>query len=448
MSEGSIITQFYVAINNFLATFSTKIPRKVRISLLNVAIFVLLWIGFIRYCNKDIRAWLQYDRLFIIGIVTFVLLPIFGTESKIRTKDIRLTPLFWIGWSLCFGAMLISSFLHPVNKDYFVWIITSVFIFPIIFISWSQDCNYSAITKEISKNTVNIAYIAMLMSIALVPFTTKSDYYPGDDYLGLAPNPNNNGIICIAFFGAAFYLLLSEGRMRIKHLICLGVSIAITIISASRAAELAIITEIAVGLAYYVKGCKQTVFKKISCKSVLCAMLLVIVVTICSSYILIKLDTIELNSYALNLSAQEETPVIERINTLSGGRLIIWSEYISQTKFWGNGTPRGLVIDGFDASKWAHNNAIDILYASGVIAFLGYIIWLLSCWFFVFKNLLSDERVKPERLFAMIMFVGYFIEAMLEITLYPMKTNITLLAYLGMPCIACISNNNEETNGH
>ena len=44
---------------------------------------------------------------------------------------------------------------------------------------------------------------------------------------------------------------------------------------------------------------------------------------------------------------------------------------------------------------------------------------------------------RPEYLFTIVTFAGYFAEFMLEVTIYPLTTSLVLLAYLGFIPVAC-----------
>ena len=102
----------------------------------------------------------------------------------------------------------------------------------------------------------------------------------------------------------------------------------------------------------------------------------------------------------------------------------------------GHGTPAKGLFAGRPDSMWAHNNAIDIWYASGFPAFAGYVLWMFAGIIFVIKCMTRRCGFKREYLFTGIAFTGYLTEAMLEITIYPIYTGIVFLAYITIIPIA------------
>ena len=180
-------------------------------------------------------------------------------------------------------------------------------------------------------------------------------------------------------------------------------------------------------------------------------------------------DRTDLNAYAIaeetkeTEETEEWTPLVDemseaaavvygnetltKLNAVSSGRLLLWLAYTKVLKFTGHGNPRGEVFMGHPNSKWAHNNAIDIWYASGFIAFAGYLIWLLAGWIFVFRSIIAGNSFRKEHLFTVLAFIGYFVEAMLEITIYPTNTGIVFLMYMTLAPVA-FSKLSEKTEHH
>ena len=66
----------------------------------------------------------------------------------------------------------------------------------------------------------------------------------------------------------------------------------------------------------------------------------------------------------------------------------------------------------------------------------GYLIWLAVGWIFLIGYLIRPDLMRREYLFTILAFTGYFIHAMLEITIYPMITGVAFLAFISLGPVA------------
>ena len=64
-------------------------------------------------------------------------------------------------------------------------------------------------------------------------------------------------------------------------------------------------------------------------------------------------------------------------------------------------------------------------------------LWFLAVIIFCIKCVFGKLPRRPEYLFTIVTFAGYFVEFMLEVTIYPITTSLVLLAYIGMIPVAC-----------
>ena len=434
---------FYVAINNAIAYFSSKIPNRVRTAMINVSIYVLLCIGLLRYCNKVMKSFVHFsDLVYPVGITMMILFTIAGIRCKANSRKIHIGKAFWLGWLLCFVMMFLMAFVHPVKKDYFIWSVMGIVIFPLIFIGWNGKDDFKVLCRTVSEAVLVITYIFIILSFLLVPFFSKEDLWViMPYYIGMAVNPNNNGMLVIAFYGPILYLLLSDRH--IKPVYCLfpmGVCIAISVISSCRTAELGIMLQTFFGLIYCYFSSVRPEKRRIEWGKILSAVLIIAVVALASGFILSRLDNMDLNVYAgdrMEASAVSGEEVFSKLNNLSSGRLAITQYYVEHSSFWGNGSPDGPIMEDIVSSKWAFNNAVDILYISGVIPFIGCVIWFLAVIVFIIKCFFGKVERRPEYLFMVVTFAGYFAEFMLEVTIYPLTTSLVFLAYLGFIPVAC-----------
>lgn len=438
-----LIAKQYVAVNNAIAGFSSKIPDRARTAMINVSVYVLLCIGLLRYCNKVMKNFVHFsDLVYPVGIAMILIFTVAGIRCKTSIEKIRIGKAFWFGWMLCFVMMFIMALIHPVVKDYFIWSVMGIFIFPLIFIGHSGRNDFKRLCRTVSEAVLVITYVFIILSLILAPFFSRGEL--GEimpEYIGLAVNPNNNGMLVIAFYGPVFYLLMNDRRRApVYYLMPMGVCIAISVISGCRTAEIGIMLQTLSGLIYYYFASVRPGARRIDWLKMLAAAVIIAAVSLASGFILSRLDNMNLevyaeDSYEVSLSGGEE--IFNELDRLSTGRLGITRYYIEHSSFWGNGSPDGPIMEGYEQSKWSFNNAVDILYISGVIPFIGCVIWTLAVILFIIKCLFGRVERRPEYLFTIVTFAGYFAEFMLEVTIYPLTTSLVLLAYLGFIPVAC-----------
>lgn len=455
MKISVFIYNIYVVIINLIASFSIKISDRARSIMMNGSVLLLSGLFMLRYLNHDIRDFLHYNNYKIAApvILLLVLLAASIDRKIMLRRSGGFSPLFITGWLLCFITIILSSILYPVRTEYMWWGILSVTLFPMLMIIWYKRGDYPIFCSLIAGNLVLLSYIFFVLSLLLSAFTVNSLYPAGLDsgFLGIVTNPNSNGLIVLPSVFSAIYLLLTENRNRFFNLLSLAFSIMMIIISIARTAELAVILGLAAALCLYMRHRDLYRQFRLSSASVI-AVAAAIALSVLAGCILMHFDRIDINAYAEGeiteeMAAPEETPPpadefsetnaflakhekLQRLNALSTGRLSLWISYGKTLKFTGHGSPQGELFKGCPSSKWAHNNAIDIWYASGFIAFAGYIIWLLAGWIFVCRCIISRYRFRNEYMLSAMAFLGYFVEAMLEITMYPTNTGIVFLMYM------------------
>lgn len=401
-------------------------------------------LGIAGHISEELKAVIHYYDWFItVATIALVFLLIGSIDRKIRIDEIKdCNVVFWCGWLSCFVSMGISSLFHPTRDVYTLWFILSLSIFPMILIIWQKRGELQKLFALIAHNMVLASYFFLIINIISVAFITNNYYVEGleHEYLGIAPNPNSNGMIVLPFFTSALYLIITNQKNKLFYFFSLTISIMFAFISNTRTAELAMLCEVILALIIIFKH--KTNYKLIipSIRTIISGFV-VILITITIGYCLMYIDVVDLKAYAAGEMEEATAEVyadesLIRINTLSSGRLILWKAFLKTVTFTGHGSPTGPVFEGYEVSRWAHNNALDIWYVSGLIAFMGYIIWLLAAWGFVIKALAKEGGFRKEYLLTVLAFVGYFVEAMLEITIYPMQTGIALLCFLTLTPIA------------
>ncbi|MBR2706507.1 MAG: hypothetical protein IKE74_04615 [Mogibacterium sp.] len=423
---------------NLLYKLSHRLNEETKTWMIRAAAMGISLIGVLRYFNDDLKEFISYDSGAVRMISTLLLLMLV-TASIDKKADIRrLHPdkLFWAGWFVCFFIMLAAAFVNPVRKDYFLWSILSLTLFPMMMIVWTRHDDIQKVIRIIARCMVAMSFVFILMNFVIMMFTVPPQ--PFDDYTGMFGNPNNNGLICTAFYTSALFLLITDRTDEFAYMFSLCICIVFSVISVCHTAQLCMLIE-ALTAVYVCK--KGSYFKwEVSAKGVK-LFIAAAAISIAAGCMLVSMEKKDINAYAITdyeeaveWVCSEDTRM--KLNVLSSGRLLIWRAYSRNLSAFGKGSPDGPLMPEEEASTWAHNNALDIGYISGVIAMTGYLIWLAVGWIFLIGYLIRPDLMRREYLFTILAFTGYFIHAMLEITIYPMITGVAFLAFISLGPVA------------
>lgn len=427
------IIGFYIIIINIIAKVSSRIPEKASLLLLRLTVFLITVVTIWRWMNVEIHNHSLWEYEHIIYISLFIILLVTSIKSTCSKHDVTWNPSFWIGWYLCFLLIFLGSFHNSVTEDYFVWSVFSLFYFPAFVIIWQVRDEYDDLFCTIAWSTVICSYIFLVVSI-LGAFVFRYPEYP-DLFFGAVGNPNANGMVSTGFFAAAIYLVFNDERNNGWALFSCAISIALATVSSCRTTQLAIGIIIIFSYLYYFKKGKEKKCINKATKKLASTSIIIIALTI-PLYLILKLvSSAELFAYAMSSNAGKPN-AYDVINSFSSGRLDLWKYFTQDITLFGHGKPdvTGLPI----VFNWAHNNLLDILFISGLFAAIGYLIWVCYCLFFVVRCFKMPYQHK--HLFVIVSIIGYFVEAMLEITIYPMNTGIVFMLYMGLPIISGRSN--------
>lgn len=443
----------YCCAINLIAGVSCRINDRARDILFNVPVLILSFMCILKFCNDRLQEMAHYDTdiVRIISPVLFLLILISCTEDRVDIEKMKPNAFFWTGWLVCFVSIFALSFVHPVKKMYLLWSVLSLTILPMIMIAMSCSRSRRRWLGMLAWDMVGLSYVFLFMNLAVTSMTTKEEIWI-EEFLGICSNSNANGLICAAFFSSALYLLLTENKYRFFSLLSAGISITIAFISASRAAQLAMVTETAFAVILYFVHNREHKIEGDQ-RRIALAIIAAVLLSLITGWGLLKLDRMDINAYGATDYEEatqwvEDSEIRSKINSLTSDRLMLWKAYSTKLNFWGNGKTGGPLMPEDPASKWPHNNAIEIWYTSGFIAFLGYVTWLLAGIVFVLKCLFGKGWYRSEYLFTALTFIGYFIFAMLEITLYPMTTGIFFLLCMTMGNIAFEDGDKYGINNH
>ncbi len=425
------------------------------IILIYAVLMLLIVCEIVLSCNSQITSFLHIIEWWRESVILlFVLLVFFSfviakTGSENDLRSLHPASFFWLGWILCFGGIIATSFLNTVQYYYMMWVYFSLSVIPAIWIIWTKyRSGQKALSNIVAKSMIVGSFLFTASTYALIPLLEHEVLPPDHEFYGILVHPNSNGILCSGFAIAAVYLLLTNLRYSYLYAFSFGLSASIIIASNCRSAELGLVLAIAAGAVYYLRHrgrpSRQAVKKMVLC-------ILLIAAVCAASFCLLRdidqtdpdgttenaarpMTAEQTDTFALGYS--EEESLYERINKLSSDRLTIWNAFIPEIKPLGNGETEGPITDANDASYSAHNNVIEVFYISGYAAGAGIMLWMLYCLYFIGRALFMKSVFRPQELFFVMSFIVFFIESMLDVMQYPFARSITLMVYLSMGTVA------------
>ena len=432
--------RIYFFLINKIEEIVSKFNPRFRDGSIRLLLLAISFLTTVKYLSWEIREHLPHsdgDRAKTVCILVGLLL-ILTIDNKIEKNKIGTNKIFSFGFFVCFGAMIISSLIHPVEDEYLLWPILCFGVFyPLALVLSGEAGRFNDMCDKVAQGVIFVGMCFIVANLVLVPFLPMKSKWT---YYGISANPNGNGMLATAFFSAALYEFLTKKRLCLASIILMSFCIAVADASGCRTALLAIAMETAMGIAYYFKACRAR-RKKIPVKKLIVSALVVCAIAVTSKYILFEINKLSFDAYAGQTHIESiESPKLnsteKKIDKLSSGRVRIWKAFLAETSLLGNGTPNQPLIEGYDASIYAHNNPIEILYTSGIFAFIGYIIMGCALLIFVVACMIGKIPVSKGNLFVIIVAMGFITEAMLEIMIYPTSTLPALMMHLSMAPVA------------
>ena len=450
------IMNVYTLLIRCMGGLSAHIGQKTKHTVICLALAVLSALGLIRPLKYSLRVtFFNYsDMAFTVtGVIALLALMIVTADKEADLRKTAYNRPCVYGWLLCFIMIFATSFIHPVSGEYRIWAIVSLLIsLPSVMI-WAAREDYGQYCALIAKIMTAAACVFVMLNLLVVPFL-RPDETPV--YTGLMDNPNGNGMVVIGLYAASLFLLLTDDRALLPCSLVMSFCIALSYVSECRTAELAILLESLLGAGYCIRAAGRE-GKPADVRKIILTCAAIIVIALAASFVLRELGKTDLNAYAEDnykfITSDEDAPeCLKTLDLMTARRVSIWRAFLCESTFWGNGAPEEPLLKNYEASIFAHNNAVEILYTSGVLAFAGYVIFLMSGIVFVIRCMLGRYGYKKEHLLVMLAFTGYFTEAMMEVLMYPVSHMPAILLNLCMMPIfikhpRCSANDGKKLSG-
>ncbi|EDS71886.1 hypothetical protein ANASTE_01590 [Anaerofustis stercorihominis DSM 17244] len=441
----NILQNFFILILNPIYTITKKIPEKIKETLITVC-FIYLFLMQI-FINSNFFIWdgISFTSQAFLGCIFLFFIIIMSINKKLELlNNFRVLPTLW----MTFGVIIIIvSFIHPVGEGFRALALTVLIAFPCLYFVWGNRGDYNKLFELITKAIAFVGGMYFIFCILTVPFETAVTH--AGRYAGTANNPNFLGMICSIVLCASLYLIINETKYIWLYYAVCGLSLMFSVLSVSRTSILSILITTIFFIIFYFKVNIVNNKKK----------LILNMITIILIFISFSILGLSINKSISNLSTEyttnktndstkkliknknvTKTNAFDRLkiedkdlNTISSGRLTIWKYYLKHINLIGNKVIKTVYVKDLNLKVYgAHNTPLDIAYRTGVI---NGVVWLIIEIFTGLKALIfvfGKKYKEPYYLFMSMSIIIFCVYSMLEIAIFPFKSQPVLLFYLAI----------------
>ncbi len=307
---------------------------------------------------------------------------------------------------VCAVCMLIAWLLHSVGKLE-INIVMISFVMPAFYLVWNNRKDYATLFKNISAGF--IASMAVWLMANFIFFPHAQYFRQGNNaYMGMSANENTLAMCMSGALICSIYMFsVTKGLSKYLYIALSAVFMGTIILTTARASFLGAAVSILAWLIYYIKN---YVIGKNSRENEILPLVILIVALFLSSYVtkgLMEIVGIERadaeTSTETEVYAPVHSPLGDKINTLTSGRLDLWQYHIKDPKifgadydeYWEKAHSEGVTLD-------AHNSTIGITYRFGYLAGISFLlIQAFAIWFVIkaifMRKPLPDKKIEGRR---------------------------------------------------
>ena len=429
---------------------SNRIPESARRTISRV-LFLLLFSYYNLQRLQIDNVWISgvgHKSVVCIGLIS--LLVIINSEGKARLVhwhiSLTLMYVFFVTW------MILAYKIHSVGPGYGYYILMICLLFPWCYVLWN-DCEIRRKMVDDLCFSVMLAGIAMLLWHMLkAPYLLENMKW--NRYIGTFGNPNTVGKSCIELTTAAFYRMCSKKKIGVFEAFAIGSSICMIHLAHCRTAQLIMVLQTACWFIIALCRKKGDASKVRTFAGNVAIMVCAFSVTWC---VLVWMPVNEELAWKTNLPTsamesvfreeakgkpllQAEGTIVDRNintsnwNTISSGRLRLYDDALSRMNFTGHDvTGPYIVLANGKAMGGYHNSILEHGFRFGWPAGLAFAFIELWAAAYTLKKLFGRQVALNDEIFAVLVFIAFGIESMLEIIMLPCGYGTTMMFWLCLP---------------
>ena len=435
-----LLQNIYIMVLSPLQKLIDNIDCKTKDIVLSLSLHCMIFNMFMYTAWANLGINVGYAELLIINTAFLAIAIVCSLKEPLKKVE-------WNGWivypwMLCCAHILISGLHHSITSALMFSTCVMLLIFPCLFFVWNNRGDYETLYYKVSKAMIHILFVYFAIHLILFPVIEGAAYY------GIAVNPNSNGLLGTAGIIASLYLIMVGKKKQLwLHYLSLGVSFALTYISASRASFIAIMMAFICFCICIFRLKKQEDNIKEALKIIAVALIVVMLSATAFSTFLTNVTPSIKDGIVDNMTAEASTEEEElegsdssigdkfnrgdNLNDISSGRIVIWQAYLSEMNLIGNERgDRGLYVAYTGKYLSAHNSYLEIGYRCGIFAGLLYAYIALYAAVYSFKGLFGKKVFSYSMTIIPMAVMAFGVLSNLERALYPLEKVHILFFFL------------------
>lgn len=349
------------------------------------------------------------------------------------------------------------------------------FLMPLCIITWCARRDFDTLFRCVAIIGVACFVVYYLVSIIAAPI---GENLMDERYAGIAADPNGVAKTAVVSCVCGIYLLTTlSGRKKFWMIPVIAASIGTNLVTVSRANLTAMGIILLCGIIMGVKYLYCHRDKAEIKRSVLLAVILVILIPVFMSGL--KLKDIYNQQFVQQSSEEAAASSTETVagttdpsssdvkvnevmdqrihkgsdgengidlNAASSGRLAIWSYGLSKSSLLGNDVKNGAIFISTANRNYyhMHNTVLELLYRSGIFAGGLFLILELYCVWWILRNVFSKRLNRTCEIFAIMAITAFGIASLFDIVVLPFAKQTVAMFYLSLPCVMAINNEKEN----
>lgn len=428
-----LLEKTYLPVINFIYDRIKRLDEKTRKAIIIICVAVEVLSTYIYQCDEFFGFIYYAMPNFMVGAVCFTGIIIAGIDRRIEEIKVKKWPVYLM--MLCGAAVFISGIHHFITYSYMIMGLFMLLMMPAFLIVWGGRRDFDRLFGTIA-GTITIFFIAFVIVNCILAPIGAPEFSTGGRYFGVAADPNGLAKIAVTACICSIYMVATKkGAWKIPFAVVFLTAVVFTVLTASRTNLMALILICIAALIFLIKsyvcgrGYSVRRIIAISCILVIAA----------AGAAIISGSSGE-DGYVSIIKARLSQGVFEDgtvdINALSSGRIEIWEFCLSKTSVIGNDVSNGMqddliVID----NDHAHNTVIELLYRSGIIAGICFLIIELYCAVWTARAIFAGRRNSPAEMMASLLMIAFIMASIFDIVVLPFAKMTTFLFYFSLPVV-------------
>lgn len=418
-----ILEKTYLPVINFIYDRIRGMSEKSRKAILIICIVIEVLSTYIYQCDEFMGFMYTAGVGSFIGIICLTGIIIAGIDHKIEKIKVKKWLMYLL--MLCGAIIFISGIHHFITYSYMIMGLFMCFMMPAFLIVWCDRSDIDSLFRIIAW-VLTVCFVAFVVLNCIFAPVSNPLFFVSGRYFGMASDPNGLAKIAVTASICAIYMMIvKKGIMKLPFAVVFAAAFYLTIMTASRTNLIALALICISAIVFLVKA--HVLNKQYNVKKVA---VIVCVILVVAGSVFAAASRSDEGSEAGIIETRLLQGVYEdgtiNLDILSSGRTYIWKYCLSKTTFIGNDMSEGLQGEGLSVDH-VHNTVIELLYRSGIVAGLSFLIIELYCAVWVIRMLLAGRKNTTSEIMASLLLIAFGIASLFDIVVLPFAKMTTFL---------------------